>query len=279
MSGGQKSRKRREVPRIEGAVATTVATASPPLDGRIPIGDVVEQIKSAGLGFERVEHIAGSTYKEASTVIVIPTRGMVPPEVISKWLGLIAPMNQKRAILFASGHEVGQAYNAMIEMILAHPELSKWKYVMTLEDDNLPPPDAQIRLLESIEWGNYDAVSALYFTKGDQNMPMAYGDPSEYARTGALDFRPRDIREALAGGQIMPVNGIAMGCALWRMDLFRAIPKPWYVTVSDVVEGKGVQGFTQDLYFCERAVRAGKKFATDMRVKVGHMDIASKIIY
>jgi hypothetical protein len=248
-------------------------------NGMTSIADVVEQVKSAGLGFERVEHIVGSTYKDASTVIVIPTRGTIPDVVVSKLLGLIAPMNQKRAILFASGHEVGQAYNAMIEMILAHPELSKWKYVMTLEDDNLPPPDAQIRLLESIEWGNYDAVSGLYFTKGDMNAPMAYGDPSEYARTGVLDFRPRDIREALVAGQIMPVNGIAMGCGLWRMDLFRTIPKPWYVTVSDVVEGKGVVGFTQDLFFCERAVRAGKKFATDMRVRVGHMDSATKIVY
>jgi hypothetical protein len=256
---------------------TGVVTLGSP--AMVPVGDVVEQFKSAGLGFDRVEHLAGSTYKEASTVIVIPTRGMISDVVVSKLLGLIAPMNQKRAILFASGHEVGQAYNNMIKMILAHPELSKWRYLMTLEDDNLPPADAQIRLLESIEWGNYDAVSGLYFTKGDQNMPMAYGDPSEYARTGVLDFRPRDIREAVVAGQIMPVNGIAMGCALWRMDLFRQLPEPWFVTVADVVPGKGVQGFTQDLYFCERAVRAGKKFATDMRVKVGHLDVNSKIVY
>ena len=244
-----------------------------------PIADVVDRFKSEGLGFDRIEHIAGSTYKEASTVIVIPTRGTISDVVVSKLLGLIAPMNQKRAILFASGHEVGQAYNAMIEMILAHPELSKWKYVMTLEDDNLPPPDAQIRLLESIEWGNYDAVSGLYFTKGDQNMPMAYGDPAEYTRTGVLDFRPRDIREALAAGQVMPVCGIAMGCALWRMDLFRTIPKPWYVTVSDVIPGKGVQGFTQDLWFWDRAIRAGKKAATDMRVRVGHLDVNTGVVY
>jgi hypothetical protein len=244
-----------------------------------PIADVVEQIKSAGLGFEVVEHLPGSTYKDSSTVVVIPTRGMVPDPVISKWLGLIAPMNQKRAILFASGHEVGHAYNAMIEMILKHPELSKWKYILTLEDDNLPPPDAHIRLLESIEWGNYDAVSGLYFTKGEHNQPMAYGDPAEFARTGALDFRPRDVREALAAGQVMPVNGIACGCALWRMQLYRDIPGPWYVTVNDLVPGKGVIGMTQDLEFCSKAVRAGKRFAVDMRVRIGHLDIGSGITY
>ena len=246
---------------------------------RRSVDDVVEQMKSAGLGFERVEHIAGSTYKDASTVIIVPSRGSIPDAVIRKWLGLIAPMNQKRAWLFATGHEVGKAYNAMIEMILKHPELSTWKYILTLEDDNLPPVDAHIRLLESIEWGNYDAVSGLYFTKGEVNMPMAYGDPAEYQRTGVLDFRPRNVVEATAAGQVMPVNGIAMGCGLWRMSLYRDLPPPWYVTMNDVVPGKGVVGFTQDLFFCERAVRAGKRFATDCRVKVGHMDIGSGIIY
>ena len=246
---------------------------------KIAIDKVVEQVQSAGLGFERVEHLVGTTYKDNSTIIVIPTRGMIPHQVVGAWQGLISPMNQKRALLFASGHEVGEAYNAMIANILANPELSKWKYILTLEDDNIPPPDAHVRLLESIEWGKYDAVSGLYFTKGEHNMPMAYGDPAEYARTGVLDFRPRDVREALAAGQIMPVNGIAMGCSLYRLELFREIPPPWFVTVADVIPGKGVQCFTQDLSFCERAVKKGKRFAVDMRVKIGHLDMNSGTVY
>jgi hypothetical protein len=258
---------------------------------KIAVSDVVQQMRKPGLGFERVEHIVGTTYKDNSTVIVIPTRGkyknaigqeiegLIASRVVSAWQGLISPMNQKRAMLFASGHEVGKAYDAMIKMILEHPELKNWKYIMTLEDDNIPPPDAHIRLLETIEWGNYDAVSGLYFTKGEMNMPMAYGDPDEYTRTGALDFRPRDVREALAAGQVMRVNGIAMGCALWRMSLFRDIAPPWYVTLNDLVPGKGVVGMTQDLSFCQKAVMAGKRLAVDLRVHVGHLDIGSGTIY
>lgn len=243
--------------------------------------------KLQGLGFERVEHIVGSTYKDNSTVIVIPSRAkpetpgiaFVAQPVVQAWQGLLAPMNQKRAILFATGHEVGQAYNVMIQNILANPELSKWKYVMTLEDDNIPPPDAHIRLLETIEWGNYDAVSGLYFTKGEYNMPMAYGDPEEYKKTGVLGFAPRDVRDALVAGQIMPVNGIAMGCALWRMSLFREVLPPWFVTVNDVIPGKGSACMTQDLEFCAKAARAGKRFAVDMRVHVGHLDVNTGVIY
>jgi hypothetical protein len=248
----------------------------------VPLADVMKALE--GRGFEAVKAISGSTYKDSSTVIIVPTRGKLSdatlsPKFTSALYSMIAPMNQKRAILFSCGNEVGHAYNELIKSILDNPELSKWKYVMTIEDDNLVPMDAHVRLLESIDAGPFDAVSGIYFTKGQIQRPMAYGDPQVYARTGVLDFKPLDIRTHLAGGHIMPVNGIAMGCALWRMDLYRQIPAPWYCTVADVVEGKGPMGFTQDLYFCKNAVERGKKFAVDLRVRVGHLDMGSGIVY
>lgn len=249
-----------------------------PPEPMVPVGEAAKHMEAPGLGFERVGVLPGSTYQDSSTVIVIPTRGMIHHRVVQAWQSLIAPMNQKRAILFAAGHEVGRAYDETLRAILASPELSKWKYVMTLEDDNLPPPDAHIRLLETIERWKFDAVSGIYFTKGDVNMPMAYGSPDEYKATGQLDFRPRDVREALAAGQVMPVNGIAMGCALWRLEMFKQLQAPWFVTVSDLTP-QGPQGFTQDLWFCQSAVRAGKTFAVDLRVRVGHLDVNIGQVY
>lgn len=236
--------------------------------------------KSDGLGYERVQIVPGTSYKDCSTVVVVPSRDkMIHHRVVNTWQNLIAPMNQKRGWMFMIGHEVGQAYTNAIQQILAHPELKNWKYVLTLETDNLIPQDAHVRLLETIDQGHFDAVSGIYFTKGDLNMPMAYGDPKEYAATGVLDFRPRDIRAALANGHVMPVNGIACGCSLYRMDLFREIPPPWFVTVADVIEGKGAMGFTQDLYFCKNARERGKTFAVDMRVRVGHLDLNTDVVY
>jgi len=243
-----------------------------------PVDEVAKSFE--GLGFDRVQVHHGSTYKDSSTITICPTRGTIHHKVVQSWLGMIRPMNQKHAFLWASGHEVGKAYDALIETILADPNLKQWKYVMTVEDDNLQPPDAHIRLLESIEEHGYDAVSGLYWTKGDWNMPMAYGNPATYASSGYLEFAPRDVRPALEKGQIMPVNGIAMGCALWKLDLFRQIPKPWFTTFNDVLPDKGgVACMTQDLAFCEKACRAGKRFAVDMRVRVGHLDINTGIVY
>jgi hypothetical protein len=227
---------------------------------------------SSGLGYERIQHHSRNTYRDSSTVVIIPTRGQAHARTLSVWfvqsiMSLIAPMNKKRAVLFACGDEVGQAYDSLVRGILDNPELSKWKYVLTLEDDMIIPPDAHIRLIESIEDCGLDAVGGMYFTKGDTNMPMAYGDP----RKTELEFQPRDVREALEAGSVMEVNGIAMGCSLYRMSLFREIEPPWFQTFADVVDG-GAQAWTQDLYFCRKARAKGKRFGVDMRVKCGHFD-------
>lgn len=243
----------------------------------------IEQVTdSVGHAFDRVKVMHGASFHKARTVILIPTRGMIHHRTVSHIQGLLAPPNQARAVMFCVGDEVGVAYNRMIENILKDPELSTWEYVMTIEDDNLVPADAHVRMLESIEDTKVDAVSGVYFTKGDFNMPMAYGNPREYLQTGKLDFRPfppEVIREAIQQGHTMPVNGIAMGCALWRMDLFRQISAPWFVTVCDVIDGVRPAVYTQDLSFCEKAVRAGKRFAVDFRVKVGHMDVRTGEVF
>lgn len=249
-------------------------------EDRAPVEAVAKQLASAGLGFEQLGILPGSTFDESSTIVIVPTRGTISHRVVTSWLSLINPMNCPRAWLFASGHEVGRAYNEMLGRILADPGLNRFRYVLTLEDDNIVPPDAHVRLLESIaHTRNWDAVSGLYFTKGAIKMPMAYGDPAEFARTGMLDFRPLDVRRALAAGQLVPVNGIAMGCALWRLSLFRELAPPWFVTVADVVPGKGVMAMTQDLYFCKAAREAGKTFAVDCRVRVGHLDVTTGKVY
>jgi hypothetical protein len=246
-----------------------------------PKVDLLQFNDSAGLGFDRVQVLPGSTYQNNSTIWLVPGRDQfVHQRVVQSWQQLVAPMNQQRVLMFCMGDEVGIAYDRMIQSILDNPQFKDWKYIFTCETDNLLPPDAHVRLIETIESGpKYDAVSGIYFTKGDWNMPMAYGDPKEYRQTGVLNFRPRDIREALTAGEVMPVNGIAMGCALWRLDMFRELPKPWFVTVSDVVPDKGVVSMTQDLFLCRNAVQAGKKFAVDLRVKVGHMDLSNGIVF
>lgn len=252
--------------------------------GQIGVEETMKQL--GGLGFERMGVQDGSSYLDNSTVIIIPTRGQIDQKVVNSWLSMMAPMNQKRAIFFARGMEVGQAYDTLVENILKDPNLSTWKYVLTLEDDNIQPCDAHIRLLESIRTGPFDAVGGLYWTKGqDFNMPMAYGSPEIYQNSHYLEFVPRNVNSLIqSGATVVEVNGLAMGCTLYDMNVFKKIPKPWFQTVCDIISDKatGTQGacnMTQDLYMSKKMKEVGMRLAVDLRVRVGHLDVATGVVY
>ena len=237
-------------------------------------------------------------YHDRSTVIVCPTRGQIDSRVIECWNGLIHAMNQRRVgPIFARGYEVGSAYDALISGVIEHPQLKSWKYVLTIEDDNLPPPDGHMKLLEAMEeHPEYDGIAGLYHTKDALQTPMAYGDPAEYARTGKTLHFPVDRSILDPRGGPVEVLGIPMGFTLWRMDLFRKVPPSWFVTLSDkiLVDGTLVKFdeisneqaadakrcMTQDLAFCEISVKKfGCRFAVHPGVRVGHLDVAEGTVY
>ena len=207
----------------------------------------------------------GQTYKDLSTVWITPTRGQLKPKVVSSWMALMRPMNQPfLGPLFYEGMEVGEAYQKAFEMVLDHPELGKWKYILTVEEDNLPPSDGLLKLYESIK--EYDCVAGLYWTKGEQGQPMIYGDPSVLP----MNFVPQLPRP----DSLQRCNGLGMGFNLWKIDSMRRIPKPWFKTIQEV--GKG---FTQDLWFFNEAAKFGYKCACDTRVKVGHLDVQTGMVW
>jgi len=214
----------------------------------------------------------GKAYRDLSTIIICPTRGMISDRVVQSWMGMIRPMNQKViGPIFIRGYEVGEAYNMGIQMVLQNPELSTWKYILTIEEDNIPPPDGLLKLYESID--AYDVVGGLYWTKGEGGQPMIYGDPA----VQPVNFFPQ-VPQA---DTIQPANGLGMGFNLWKIDMFKddKLPKPWFKTLNEFVPGVGARSYTQDLYFFENAGKLGYKFACDTRVRVGHFDAAMDIVW
>lgn len=212
------------------------------------------------------------SYRDLSTIIICPTRGQVPAKVVQSWMGLMRPMNQKViGPLFAIGMEVGEAYNGLIEMILSSPDLSTWKYILTIEEDNMPPPDGLLKLYEHMN--EYDVIGGLYWTKGEGGQPMIYGDP----KIEPLNFIPQ--MPVMDG--IQPANGLGMGFNLFKLEMFKdgRIPKPWFRTVQEYIPGSGGRAYTQDLYFYENAGKLGYKFACDTRVKVGHYSFEHDIVW
>ncbi len=234
---------------------------------------------NANLPQARERLMRGSTYKDLSTIIVVPTRSNGPslcPRVMTSWMSLIRPMNQAVAgPYFMCGYEVGDAYNVFIQQLLDAGH--KFKYLCTLEDDVMPPPDGLLKLYEAIEGKvdgkKYDVVQGIYWTKGEEGQPMIYGHPDD----PQLNFRPQLPKPE----SINPARGLGMGFNLFRLDMFRdeRFVKPWFKTLQEYVPGTGTKAYTQDLYFYERAGALGYKFACDTRVKCGHYDHARDIVW
>lgn len=212
--------------------------------------------------------IKGKAFEDLSTICIVPTRGVIPARVVESWMSLMTPMNQKFYRIFMAGMEVGEAYNAAIENILAHPELSKWKYILTMEEDNIPPPDGLLRLYEGMK--DYDVVGGLYWTKGPEGMPMQYGDPKVFPRNFVPQLPLPD--------QLNHCNGLGMGFNLYKMEIFKnkKLKKPWFKSQQEFIPQVGVKAFSQDLYFYHNIAELGYRCACDSRIRVGHYDFEGK---
>lgn len=228
----------------------------------------------------------GKQYKDMSTLCVIPTRGVISARVVESYMGLQSPMNNRFHRMFVSGMEVGEAYNQAVELLLHHDMLKDFKYLLTMEEDNLPPYDGLLKLMENICdckracREHFAQLAGLYWTKGHgTGQPMIYGNPH-----GLLTFEPQVVQP----GTIQECNGTGMGFTLFHTGIFRdkkfketSTPegsnKPvWFKTVQG--EGSASMG-TQDLYMMSNLRRAGFRIGSDNRVRVGHYDQGTETVF
>jgi hypothetical protein len=219
----------------------------------------------------RARLIKGGSWKKQRVVVVLPADELIHAKVALSHWNLIFPPNNGVLRILAQGLEVGDAYSQAIAQVLAHPDLSQWEYLLTIEHDNLPPQDGVLRLIDQLEaHPELACVGGLYFTKGQGGVAQMWGDPAD----PVLNFRPQVPRP----GELVEVCGTGMGFNLFRLSMFKddRLPRPWFKTLTGR-EGKGVG--TQDLSFWGEARKHGYRCAIDCNVRVGHIDPASGFVW
>jgi len=212
------------------------------------------------------------SWKDLSTIQITPCGGKgIHPRVVAAWESMIIPPNNRFVRLTTIDCEVGEAYSRCIEAILANPDLSTWKYILTREHDNAMPPDGFIMLARAMEeHPEFSAISGGYFTKGPGGCFQGWGNPNEMP----MNFRPQLPR---TDGGLLEVNGTGMGFCLFRLEMFKdqRLRRPWFKTVADSKLGVG----TQDLHFATDARKHGYRFAVHCGCRVGHHDSATDIMW
>lgn len=218
-------------------------------------------------GGAQLLEVEGPKYENKSVVSVVPTRGFVHCLAAQSWCNLQYPINHKhKGPMFICGVEVDAAYNGAIKQIIE--QCPEYEYILTMEDDMAIPSMALLRLMQDM--GPFDGISALYTRKRPNEKPHVYGDPSKREDFSVLDVKGRS--------DVVECNAIPMGFTLYRAQLFRDMPFPWFKSHQGIEDGNKVR-ISQDMWFCREGRRVGKRFAVHCGVHVGHIDAKSSRIY
>lgn len=213
--------------------------------------------------------LEGGTWKKRRIIVVMPAAKMIPTLVALSHWNIVFPPNNAIFRMVAQGTEVGEAYSEAIRQIVNHPELKQWEFVLTIEHDNMPPPDGVISLLKALDaHPEFSAIGGLYWCKGEGGCAHIWGDPTD----PVPNFRPQVPKPE----QVQECCGLSMGFTLWRLSTFldKRLPQPLFKTKIGA-EGIG----TQDLMFWQEARKHGHRCAVDCRVKVGHHDFETGITW
>lgn len=220
----------------------------------------------------RARLVKGASWKRQRIVEIMPAADLVPAKCVLSWRNLAFPPNNQVYRYLALGMEVGEAYSNAIEQVLTHPDLSQWEYILCIENDNAPPADGVIKLIEGLEeHPEYSCLSGLYWTKFENGVPQCWGDVND----PVLNFRPQ---LPPANDEIKEYVGLGMGFCLFRLSMFKdeRLRRPWFKTLN----GKDGQGIgTQDLYAWADFRKYGYRGAVHGGVRVGHYDHANDMMW
>jgi len=192
------------------------------------------------------------------------------------------------------GYHVAEARNLIVRDFLK----SDCEWLFFVDHDVLPHPYTYGYMRQHMQRMEYPIVSGLYFSKGEPSEPLVFRG------RGAGPFLDWKL------GDIVPVDGVVMGCTIihrsiletyWKIcprtvrtrdgqelkELFRS-PRDLFIDPENLKIGT-LSG-TEDLYFCEQVMRLGvlekagwKKlandpypFLTDTRIFCRHIDMTGR---
>ena len=137
--------------------------------------------------------------------------------------------------------------------------------IMWIDSDMNIPRDALIKLTADMDTGiGIDMVTGLYFTRQAPIKPVIYDTLYWEKKDGKVDAGAGNYYEYPEG--LIPIAGCGFGCCLTSVDLIRRV---WEKEQEPPFAE--LQGFGEDLSFCERVIRCGGSMYADTTVKCGHV--------
>ncbi len=163
------------------------------------------------------------------------------------------------SLLEPYGYSVADAQNSAVKKALDE----NYDYVFFVEDDIVIPKNALVQLMHH----NADIVGGFYYRK---YLPLESAG-MHYDEEG----KPSAIKNFKIGDVIHNTLVLPMGCTLIKTDVFKNMDFPYFKEIF--VHNRPT--LTSDVYFCEKARRAGYDIITDTGVQCLHIDRTTGKIY
>lgn len=203
-------------------------------------------------------------------LIAVPTFETIYPDTY-KALWDMDKCGHEVLFEFVRGYDVATARNHIAQKAL---NLGV-DYLLTVDNDTVPPKDALKLLLENareVNLGYYAHRDRDNVYRGKTNVCRLHKpDGSEYYHFPVESLYTANEMHGMAdaGTTKIEVHGGGMGCALIQTEVFRKAPYPWYDWVNYGDANRGM--LSEDLYFCVLCRNSGIPIYSDVRVGCGHL--------
>lgn len=203
-------------------------------------------------------------------VCALPSLGFTSIPWIGHALQLAAPVASIKLLALMINYEVAVARERLVEAALAiRPRPRR---IFFYGDDMLPQPESLQMISETQDANDWPCCAGLYH--------MKYRPPVQ-----PLLWRSEQAGWLIPGkdfevGDTIQVDGTGLDFCLINTDVFEKIPRPWFRTGHEFIEGKGLVTYTEDAYFWNNfQAKLGKKILVDTRARIGHYNDFDGSIY
>lgn len=140
----------------------------------------------------------------------------------------------------------------------------RYTHLLFLDADNVWPTDILDKMLAHHGRG---VVSALYFLKRWPYWPVALRDPQPNG-TGGTDYSYD--WQAGYSDELRREDLVGMGCTIIPVAILQRMTAPWFYYKHDA---NGQPTVTEDVAFCEQALRLNCPVWLDPSLKLGHVSV------
>lgn len=201
--------------------------------------------KTPAIEYKRIMEDSGSPGYTNRLLVATPTLGNVRIEWVTARYGQIVPTNWSMVQMLqymnqfvALRYQIADAQNLIVKEAIE----KKFEWLLLIEDDTCPPPDAFIRFNEHIRHNTAPVISGLYYTKSEPSEPLLYRG------------RGNSFYDDWELGDKVWVDGVPTGMLLIRVKLLEEMWKdsPEYITANGGQKTRRVFHFPEEVWFDEK---------------------------